>query len=76
MDPAWHQWGLGTFHGPGCGGHWYMHSTYQLTDMRRKGEKGFHATGHWQVLHHHELGRQCTQECEVYGVERRIPRAV
>lgn len=69
MIPSWQPWTLGSFFPADCGGHIYMHSSVQLTDCRRKGEKAFHSAGKWQVVHHHPQGESCSDECEAYGIE-------
>ncbi len=73
-DPDWEPWRLGTFWPPECGGHSYMHSTVQLVDLRRMGEKAFRSSGRFQVLHHHKQGQSCNDDCEAYG--EGVPRLV
>lgn len=68
-DPDWVPWTLGTFFPPECGGHTYMHSTVQLTDLHRKCEKAWFATRKFQVLHHHEQDAKCNDDCEALGQE-------
>lgn len=71
-DPDWEPWVLQGYRPDSCGGHLYMHSNGQHTDMRRLAEKAHRSTRKFQVLHHHESGAQCVDTCEVYGTE--VPR--
>jgi len=72
--PYWQPWTLGPFHPEDCGGHIYVLSSGQLTDSRRKGEKAYHSTGKWQVVHHHLQGENCHPACEAYGLKSEVPR--
>lgn len=71
--PHWQPWTLGSFHPGDCGGHIYMHSSMQLTDCKRKGEKAYHTTGKWQVVHRHPQGENCWPACEAYGTQSEVP---
>lgn len=71
-DPDWEPWALGLYNPAQCGGHTYVHSNVQVVDARRLCEKGFRSTGSFQVLHHHEQGQPCNDDCEAYGQE--VPR--
>lgn len=71
-DPDWEPWTLGHFQPEECGGHIFIHSDVQITDARRLAEKAHRSTGKFQVLHHHEQGSNCNDQCEALGEE--VPR--
>jgi len=68
-DPDWVPWKLGTYYPTECGGHGFMSSTVQVVDLRRMAEKAHRSTRKFQVLHHHEQGSKCNDDCEAYGQE-------
>lgn len=71
-DPDWEPWELGTYRPDTCGGHSFAATSGLVTDGRKLCEKAYRSTGKFQILHHHELGDQCIDRCEVYG--REVPR--
>lgn len=72
-QPDWIPWQLGLFFPPDCGGHSYMHSDTQATDVKRSAEKAYRSGGQWQVVHRHEQGQNCDDRCEAYGNSDDIP---
>lgn len=74
VELKWELWGMGSWFPDSCGGHWYMTtSERQLVDLRAKAEKGYLATGKWQVLHHHKHGIRCKDACEALGIGEKLP---
>lgn len=73
MNGVWAPWELGEYFPGECGGHSYMSSDMQTTDVKRSAEKAHRSGGQWQVVHYHEKGEKCADRCEVYGNKHDIP---